>query len=480
MKKIFIKIISLLLSVTLLASITGCNKDEVNMDGIKNYNNQQDFVLGSWLSPDIGKKADDGTYPTAEKLWGWYAESGLNEMTIFPACNETEEYLQVALAMCKKYGIKAQILLRNSTSRFSKSWKELLEGYEDIVTGFDIWDEPYGYKEETTGSDTYRPDIGDLMETGIPYVLNNFPGKSFTVTLWPNYANENQLAMPEGKSYEDYVKLYAETVLSAVPQGTRRWIGTDFYAYYKTRFDGGLLSNLEVLQKYGMQYNADVYLYIQTICDTARWRAPNRQEMALQYYVALCYGVKNLQMYCYQHPAGAQSGGIPAESTYSMLTDGYSIRYNEATGEYYKNEYERTDMYYSVKALNNELDVLAKAYMDFKWQGVLTARGSVNNKVDDFSKLLYTLSSYEGIKSYTATENTIIGCFKDGDGNNGYMITNYSNPIDLKASEVDIDFGDATRALVYANGVQTAVNLKNGHYKATINGGDGHFVIPFI
>ncbi|MBR1967783.1 MAG: hypothetical protein IKA11_00100 [Clostridia bacterium] len=487
MKKIFIKFISLLLSITFLVSMAGCvvnnndeKEDEVNMDGIKTYNNQEEFVLSSWLSPDIGKKAEDGSYPTAEKLWGWYAESGLNEMTIFPACKEDENYLKVALAMCKKYGIKAQILMRNSTERFSKNWTELLAGYEDIVSGFDVWDEPYGYKEHTTGTDTYRPDIGDLAENGVPYVLQNFPGKSFTVTLWPNYANKNQLGMPDGQGYDDYVKLYAETILPLVPEGTRRWIGTDFYAYYKTRFDGALLSNLEVLQKYGGQYGADVYLYIQTICDLNRWRAPNRQEMALQYYTALAYGVKGLYMYCYQHPAGGQSSGIPDEKTYSMLTDGYSIRYNEATGEYYQNEYERTDMYYSVQALNNELEVLSKAYMDFKWQGVLTVRGTKNNSVDDFSDLSYSLTSYEGINSYTATENAIIGCFKDNEGNNGYMITNYSNPIDLKDSDVDIDFGSATRAWVYANGECKAVKLEGGHYKATIGGGNGYFVIPFI
>ena len=474
-KKLF-KILAVALSAVIMTSTIGCNTmDNKNVygidfsvsastDGVPTYDSADKFILGAWLSPD----------PRPE-LWQWYKESGLNEVTIFPACAESKDYLEYALKQCKELGIDAQILIRNQTSRFNKSWKDLLAGYEDVVTGFDIWDEPYGYAEYGS-SDTARPDFNGMLANGIPYVQQNFPGKSYTSTLWPNYANKSQLAMPEGQGYNDYVKLFCDKILTNVPNGTRKWIGTDFYAYYTSRFDGGLLNNLEVLQYYGGQYGADVYLYIQTQ-NSSQWRAPNRQEMALQYYTALAYGVKNLQMYCYQMPAGGQSSGVPPVEHYAMITDGHSKRTDE-NGQTYKNPYERTHMYYSVQALNAEVTALAKAYMDFKWKGVLTSLGTVNGSRDDFSGLSYTLTSYDGVISYASTENMIIGCFEDGNGNDGFMITNYSNPVDLKEAKVDIDFGEKTRAIVYKNGVKYVVNLIDGHYKTTINGGDGHFVIP--
>ena len=50
------------------------------------------ILLDAWFSPD-----------DKEELWQWAAESGLNEMTIFPANVETPEYLLSSLGYCKKY-----------------------------------------------------------------------------------------------------------------------------------------------------------------------------------------------------------------------------------------------------------------------------------------------------------------------------------------------------------------------------------------
>ena len=35
------------------------------------------FILGWWVSPS-----------PIDKLWKWYKQAGLNEVTIFPACEE--------------------------------------------------------------------------------------------------------------------------------------------------------------------------------------------------------------------------------------------------------------------------------------------------------------------------------------------------------------------------------------------------------
>jgi hypothetical protein len=222
-----------------------------------------------------------------------------------------------------------------------------------------------------------------------------------------------------------------------------------------------------VLQKYAQEEDASVFLYIQTMdSQKLNWRLPNFEELSLQYYAAMAYGVENIQMFCYQQPGSGH--GFGAADGQAMITDGYV----------YEGVYERTQVYYDVQKLNGYVAALENAYMDFDWQGVLVKEGTESANIDVFTKIKYDLESYDGIKEYSSTENLLIGCFKDMDGYDGYMITNYSDPNDMKEGMVDIDFGDKTRAIVYKDGVKYVVDLIDGHYKTTIGKGAGHFVIP--
>ena len=432
---------------------------QASLSGVPTYASTENFTLGAWFSPDL-----------KDELWQWYEESGLNEVTIFPSNRQTKEYLMSALAYSRKHNLNAAINMNGSTMLFStgEEWKDLLKDYGDVVTKFDLYDEPVMDKSKATEfiDIQNRAEFADLVPL-VEYVSTNFPNAEMFTTLFPNYANNAQLGIAPNKTYEDYVKGYCDTVLSVIPDSTKKWLGTDFYAYYNDRFDYGLLSNLEVLQKYAQQKDASVFLYIQTMdSQKLNWRLPEYSELSLQYYAALAYGVENIQMFCFQQPGSAHGFGV--NDGKAMITDGYV----------YEGVYERTQVYYDVQNLNGHIAALEKAYMDFEWQGVLVGVGTENGKADVFTKLKYDMPSYEGIQSYSGTENLLIGCFKDVDGYDGYMITNYSDPNNMRDCDVDIDFGDKTRAIVYKDGVKYVVNLIDGHYITTVEKGGGHFVIP--
>ena len=428
------------------------------------YKNDSEITLGAWYSPDL-----------VEELWAWYKEAGFNEITLFPTNEETEEYLRTALAFCKKYGVKAHMFMDNKQTVFGKTWHEILKGYEDVVSGFDVCDEPVCDRKYSDYLN--RDDINDI-KSGVKFVLENYPDKQFTVTLWPNYAWPQQLGVPEGQGYEDYVRKYCEEIVATLPEGAKRWLGTDYYPYYTNRFDGRILKNLELLQYYAKQYQADVYLYVQVMdSKTLNWRYPNERELAVQYNIALAYGVKNIQVFCYQEPKELLRGEYGYKDGKAMITDGYTPRYDE-NGGVLPRVYERTETYFGVQAINARLKKLSQAYMSFAWQGVLTVAGSLRADRDDFSSLLYTLPSYDGIEACIAEENLLIGCFKDENGGDGYMLTNYSNPADFKPSFVEITFKNCNAAIVYRGNECYTVALTNGCFCVKLDGGEGVFVIP--
>ena len=107
----------------------------------------------------------------------------------------------------------------------------------------------------------------------------------------------------------------------------------------------------------------------------------------------------------------------------------------------------------------------------------LTVKGANRCARDDFSVLTETLPHYHGIEQITATENLIVGCFTN-DGKDEYVLVNYSDPLDLADSDVEIQFVGATQAIVYQNGQQKMVALNDGKYQTKLMGGEGAFVIP--
>ena len=115
--------------------------------------------------------------------------------------------------------------------------------------------------------------------------------------------------------------------------------------------------------------------------------------------------------------------------------------------------------------------------MNFTWEGTMPIGATGGGA---YALLRFPLKSLYGVKSATATEDTIIGQFKDKWGNKAYMVVNYSSPYKNVATEVTMQFENAKKVLIFKKGRQILQTLDNHTLKMTLGSGEGYFVIPVL
>ena len=91
-----------------------------------------------------------------------------------------------------------------------------------------------------------------------------------------------------------------------------------------------------------------------------------------------------------------------------------------------------------------------------------------------------TVNRLKGVKSVTATEDSIVGYMQDGQGNPGYMVVNYNDTTYQKKSDVVFTFTNYNKAYVYIDGVKQDVTLENNQLTLHLDVGEGVFVIPYV
>lgn len=130
---------------------------------------------------------------------------------------------------------------------------------------------------------------------------------------------------------------------------------------------------------------------------------------------------------------------------------------------------ENTNVYNAVSAVNTEIDKFADVYQSFAWKDTLDlAKGTTNSSTGN-SRL--TSAKAENARAF-------VGCMKDTDGFDGYMVSNAAGPRENVTSKVTLTFAGATQAIVYTNGVPETVTLTNGVCTVNVPSGEGVFVIP--
>ena len=99
----------------------------------------------------------------------------------------------------------------------------------------------------------------------------------------------------------------------------------------------------------------------------------------------------------------------------------------------------------------------------------------------DEEGILNGISNYQSmrISEATSTEDSIIGCLKNSMGYDGFIIVNVLDPIKTKESTVTVKFQHATKVIAYIGGKKQIVSLNDGTYTATVQPGEGIFVIPY-
>lgn len=228
------------------------------------------------------------------------------------------------------------------------------------------------------------------------------------------------------------------------------------------------LKSLEDFSQYAIKYDAEFATYIQTLSyDNGKNRAPQSvADIRFQCAVNMAYGSKGMACFTYL----------------TFSNSGFGDSMVAQSGE-------KLPIYYYVQEAFGEILGFEEVFTAFDYKGTMakygTATGYGTQNRDHIGSLTYALEKHGAIKSVTNERDTLIGAFKDGNGYDGFMITTYADPYYRKTNAVSVDFGTATRALVYVNGKlktndeeNTCFRLDGGKLNLTLNAGDYAFVIP--
>ena len=213
------------------------------------------------------------------------------------------------------------------------------------------------------------------------------------------------------------------------------------------------------MQLYSKAYGKEHWEFLQA-CARGDF-IPQYSEYAMEIYTCMAYGTQVLQYFCYWSPDNNNRGDClisPAG--------------------------EKTQGWYDAQKINGEIHNFDHVFMNYVngWQGVMPVVGTNNQqgKNEGFNLLTKAMTSHERINSITTSEDSIVGCFKDKDGYDGFLAVNYSVPSENKTDAVKIKFNKASKAIVYLYGQESIVDLTNGELNITLDAGQGAFIIPIV
>lgn len=189
----------------------------------------------------------------------------------------------------------------------------------------------------------------------------------------------------------------------------------------------------------------------------------SKADITFQLYTAMSYGFRDFAYFTYwQHRIVGDK-----EDFYTAMVNFPADNNSEPI---------KTDAYYAVKDANAEIKKFDHVYLNYDWEGTM----ALTKEGKTLSSALAMAGDYQSprVKTVTATDDTLLGAFKDADGYDGFMIANATDPGQNRSDSVTITFREATKALVYINGEEQTIELKDGTYTFDLESGGGVFVIP--
>ncbi len=227
---------------------------------------QTHFAIGIWVDPPVDEAA-------AER-YQLLSQANFNLVIGgFGARSQVQRERQVGL--CNTLGLKL-ILGRTHNDKFTENG--------DSVWGYAIQDEP---------SAEDFPAIAQKMQT----LGQTRPGKLGFVNLFPTYADSSQLGCD---NYGDYLQTYMDVVQPEV-------LCVDHYPFLSPDGDTKqmLCENLRLLRAASIKAHIPFWTFFNAMAYGSHSR-PSEGQLNWQMYVALAYGAKGLNYFCYCTPDGAE------------------------------------------------------------------------------------------------------------------------------------------------------------------------------
>lgn len=471
-----------ILSATLccLSVFGGCGQYETNNKreySAETYEEKTLPIMGFW-APDL----DDESYVT-------YKDCGFNTVLFLNHSSNKQikdgkfvrdttntyylgsEYTAEALEMTRKYGMKAVIGLGDWLSDFYGNptpftTRTTYEDYRDIIIGVHIVDEPYkghidAYSEETYLND-YKTAYGDL-----PYMVNLHPENTMLTAPQLNFG------MGINATYNDYITYYCDKIVSQFEKN--RYISVDFYPCTQRSENNkylrsGWLHCYETIANNALKYNCEIInYYIQSVEGEATdIRLPSEADIRLQVYMALAYGANQISYYTYNMPHHVDDLGRIVDMYEKCILDG---------------EGKPTVLYYAAQKVNAEIAAFDDAYLSYKYSGTYPIFAKANTK-SDFAYLENRLdvSTLKRISGISADNETVLGVFERDDGEQAFMLVNYSETTKNVNVNVTVDLKDCEAVAVYGgigfDGTPQIVYAEDGKVNIGLLSGEGKFFVP--
>ncbi len=476
MKRIF----AMFLTMLMMFSFVGCKKDATP----PKYESGEKFDIGMWvgISDKLVIYNDDGSkesyrYLTDDEFLEKYQEIADAGITIaFPGYDvmiDGGAYNLKALQAAHTVGIKH--ILGDNTLRTTllqakslvdagiKTEDQIVQDIKDIIQpytsspyasalyGFMVQDEPGASKFDALGyaEKLFKQAAPDLM---------------FYVNLFPVIAGGAQLSGAEQAiTYDAYLSQYFAK------------IGTDYVSYdHYPLYSNGIETSLEASFLYNMDVvrskideegkNRRFWTFLQSIQYGARNRELlSKADATFQAYSFMAYGGTGIQWFCYACPP---------------QNDGATYFANNAP---INRDYEKTAAYDYIQGANRDIQALMPYYKNFSWKAVMLS--SVYDDSDNFSYLdssQNVVTSTKSLKGISSTEDAFAGVFEDKDGNEGFMVVNFTDPERKLGNKVTLSVKDGYSHILVVNaGEEKVYKVKKGSVSFDMAPGDGYFVIPF-
>ena len=357
------------------------------------------------------------------------------------------------LQYCQQVGLKA--IVGMDTSLNNEADVQLDETDYSVYPAVDminVWDEPYMQNFDELANRIDR--LNEIYDGQMQLYVNQSPYNPKTAT--------------QMVSTQEFLTAVWNQTLSKI--NGRKIFSTDIYPllekYGAYELDTGWLSKMESYANFTKQYRdqgAEFHMFIQSYSDSDRRDVLSKADLSFQVYTDMCFGINGFTYFTYRKSFLPGFGGGCVENDASCKP---------------------TDTYYWAQELNAEIAKFDHVYLSFDWEGVTCVNGSNNLAEDEeysnpgFAQLATPLDSLNGIKNVSATEDTLIGQFKDKDGRAGFVVTNFTEPTNMLKDVVSFKFANANRAIVYRNGERQIYEVKNGKLDLKLAAGEGVFVIP--
>lgn len=500
---------------TLVSNVTGgAVYNMATVEDVKSY-----FDAG--FSFVLGDDADYMTYRSIGHAVGdGYAQIDSNGYYLN---SDGIKLLELVQAYCDEYNVpyaKARVLVKSLyLDGVMKGESEHQDGqiktnisrmYEHLKTfpcfgGFSVCDEPRGYMADTYNY-WYKYLVNELGVYNDGYILYGSLLGMHAAEVHVAGSSDSDTTKSDkfgltAEQYETYLQKYINGLVGSEKDtlcfdyypfvekitGKRKLTlsGYDYYSETTTSMLGQYFQNLEIFARLseanGYKRSVcvqSVSFYNKTLYDEIAKNNKNsygksyeyhgkvtQSMMTYQLYCALAYGYDQAAYFTYMQPFNQTDSEWFGDSAYEWQL--------QSDGSY---KAVATDTYTAIKNANAEILAASAKTSGYKWLGTTYSAG----KTATGSVFGGTTSYAGGVLSTVSSDyDAIVGCLKNSDGKNGFMVVNADDPRLNRATSVTLSFGNGYSSVsYYENGVEKTAQLTDGKVTLSVGAGKGLFVIP--